>query len=375
MEDDRIGSARQFRRIALAVCLVGVAAQLALTAYYLGMGHAAHPRHLPVGLTAAAADQARATAVIEQDGSFTVTPYGSAQALVAAVQRRAIYGGADLTGPQPVLYVAGAAGPAAASALRTAYTQVLEQRTASQVAQLSTAGQPVPVATVAALTAAPRIIDVVPLPPDDRTGVSLGFLVQALALGGSIASIGLGRLIPRTRRSYKRGLGHLATLVAYAAGSAVAVLWSMSWFGVGSAADHGQMFWCFSLVSLAITASTAAAVALVGPAGAMLGFLYFTIGTVISGASILPEFLPGFGRRLGDALPTGAGVQAVRDSLYFPAASIDRPVLTLSLYAGVGCLVVLLTNIVPNRGDRTAQLEVHPATLITGNPEPAAQPT
>ena len=73
----------------------------------------------------------------------------------------------------------------------------------------------------------------VPLPADDVNGASLGFLTQALALGGTIASVGLGRLIPRTRRSWRRGLGHLGTLIVYALGSAAVVLWSMTWFGVG----------------------------------------------------------------------------------------------------------------------------------------------
>ncbi len=99
----------------------------------------------------------------------------------------------------------------------------------------------------------------------------------------------------------------------------------MSWFGVGAGAEPARHVLVFSLVSLAITASTAGAVALIGSPGALLGALYFTVGTVISGASILPEFLPTFGRRFGEALPTGAGVQAVRDDLYFPDASIGRP--------------------------------------------------
>jgi hypothetical protein len=206
----------------------------------------------------------------------------------------------------------------------------------------------------------------VPLPADDVNGASLGFLTQALALGGTIASVGLGRLIPRTRRSWRRGLGHLSTLIGYAAGSAAAVLWSMTWFGVGAAADHGEMFGIFALMSLAITGSTAGAVALLGPGGALVGALYFTVGTVISGASILPEFLPAFGRYVGENLPTGAGVQAVRDNLYFPAAPIGGHLLVLALYAGLGCLLVLVTNLMPNRGDRTSEVDLELRDRIEG---------
>jgi hypothetical protein len=122
----------------------------------------------------------------------------------------------------------------------------------------------------------------------------------------------------------------------------------------------------FSLISLAITASTAGAVGLLGPVGALVGALYFTLGTVISGASILPEFLPAFGRLLGQNLPTGAGVQAVRGDLYFPAAPVRPHLIVLALYAGIGSVVVLVTNILPNRGDSTSEVELDLVERLEG---------
>jgi hypothetical protein len=178
--------------------------------------------------------------------------------------------------------------------------------------------------------------------------------------------MGLGRLIPRAKRSWRRGIAHVTTLLAYAIGSAAVVLWSMSWFGVGREADRWEMLGIFSLISLAITASTAGAVALLGPVGALVGALYFTLGTVISGASILPEFLPAFGRHVGENLPTGAGVQAVRDDLYFPDAPVAGHLTVLALYAGLGCLVVLVTNILPNRSDHTSEVELELVERLEG---------
>ena len=355
-EDNQLSSVRQFRRFALAVCAVGMLVQLLLTAYYLAMGHKAAPHHLPVGLVATDARGPQVTDMLEADGAFRVAGYPSAGALVTAIREREVYGGVDLTGDTPMLYVASAAGASAGSLLRTTYTTVMRQQTADELTELSGRTGSVTVAEAQALIAAPAVTDVVPLPPDDVNGVSLGFLTQALSLGGTIASIGLGRLIPRARRSWRRGVAHVGLLVFYAIGSAAAVLWSMSWFGVGEGADRWEMLLIFSLISLAVTGSTAGAVALIGPAGAMVGAFYFTVGTVISGASILPEFLPAFGRNLGEHLPTGAGVQAVRDNLYFPDAPIGRHLLVLALYAVIGSLLVLITNILPNRGDRTAEL-------------------
>ena len=349
---------QRFRRFALAVCLIGVLVQLGLTAYYLGMGHQARPHHLPVGLVSPAAKRAAVINLLAQNDYFRVTDYATADDLIVAIKRRDVYGGVDITASKPHLYVAGAAGGAAATLLRTTYTGVVQEQTAETLAGLAKQGDSMTVAQAQDLNTPPAITDVVPLPGDDVNGVSLGFLTQALALGGTIASMGLGRLIPRAPRSWRRGLAHVSILIVYAVGSAAVILWSMTWFGVGETADRGEMLGIFSLISLAITASTAGAVALFGPAGALVGAMYFTLGTVISGASILPEFLPSFGRQLGENLPTGAGVQAVRDDLYFPAAPIGSHLTVLGLYAGIGALVVLVTNMLPNRKNTTSEVDL-----------------
>jgi len=356
----------RFRRFALAVCLIGVLVQLGLTAYYLDMGHKARPHHLPVGLVSPAAKRTAVINLLSQNDYFRVTDYATSDDLIVAIKRRDVYGGVDITATKPHLYVASAGGPAAAALLRTTYTTVVQEQTADALATIAQQGDTMKVTQAQDLNTPPAITDVVPLPTDDVNGVSLGFLTQALALGGTIASMGLGRLIPRAPRSWRRGVAHVAILIVYAVGSAAVILWSMTWFGVGETADRGEMLGIFSLISLAITASTAGAVALFGPAGALIGAMYFTLGTVISGASILPEFLPPFGRRLGENLPTGAGVQAVRDDLYFPAAPIRAHLLVLGLYAGIGAVLVLITNILPNRKNGTSEVELELTERLEG---------
>jgi len=365
-ENQQVESVLAFRRFALAVCVIGVLVQLGLTAYYLGMGHKAQPHHLPVGLVSPAAKREAVINLLAANDYFKVTDYATADDLIVAIKRRDVYGGVDVTASKPHLYVAGAAGTAAAGLLKSTYTSVVQQQTAETLTEYAAAGDTMKVSEAQSLNTPPTVTDVVPLPSDDVNGVSLGFLTQALALGGTIASMGLGRLIPRARRSWRRGLAHVTTLILYAVGSAAVILWSMSWFGVGVTADRGEMLAIFSLISLAITASTAGAVALLGPAGALVGAIYFTLGTVISGASILPEFLPAFGRVVGENLPTGAGVQAVRDDLYFPAAEIGGHLAVLALYAGVGVLVVLITNMLPNRKNRTSEVDLDLASRLEG---------
>jgi hypothetical protein len=232
----------------------------------------------------------------------------------------------------------------------------VQQQTTRRVQQLLAAGRPFAPATVQQPTTPPAVTDVVPLPADDRSGASIGLLTQALAIGATVASLGLGRIGVRTTPSLRRGLEHTAALLAYAAASAGAILVAAHAFGVVRTGSDGRLFWTFLLLSIAITGSAAGLVALIGAAGTALGTVYFLFGVPISGATVLPEFMPTAIRAVGQALPTGAGATLVRDSLYFPAATTIQPIVTLALYAGVGLVSVLSTNAVANHSGRPSLL-------------------
>ena len=349
---------RRISGLGLAIALVGAAIQLALGVYYLAMAHAPHPHHLQVGIVAPTAERDAIVPPLEAGGSFDVHEYPNAGALMTAIKERQAYGGAVIDQKGATLYVASAASPAVSNLLKNLYVQEVDRRLAAAVQNLTAAGKPVPAATVAALTKPPAIVDLVPLPADDSAGSSLGFLIQALSLGASIASLALGRLGQKTSRSLQRGIGHAGLLIVYAALSSAVALAAMSMFGVGKGADRGGLFLAYALVSVAITASTAAAVALVGRAGALVGGLYFTLGLIISGSSIAPEMLPTAGRIVGQLLPPGAGASLIRDRLYFPAASDSRPIIVLALFGGIGLLIVVVCNV---RGGRAAAPGAHAA--------------
>jgi hypothetical protein len=340
---------RRVSRLGLAIAVVGALIQLLLGLYYLAMAHSPHPHDLPVGLVSSAQQRAAIAPRLEAGGAFKVESYPDAQALTTAIKERRAYGGVVFRGDRPTLSIATAAAPSVANLLRSSFTAAYQEQVAKQTAQLTKAGKPVPAATAAALATPPAIVDVVPLPKDDSAGSSLSFVIQAICLGGSIASLALGRLGGMTRRSPLRGVGHAALLVVYAVASAGVALLAMSAYGVGDHASTGTLFWGLALVSLAVTASIAAAVTVFGSAGTLLGGLYFTLGLIISGASIAPEMLPHAGEVVGRILPPGAGATVVRDALYFPDASTTSAFAVLGLYAGVGLLVVLLTNAAANR--------------------------
>lgn len=347
-------SARTLSRYGLLIALVGAAVQLVLGVYYLYMAHAPQPHDLPVGIVASAQQREQLTQQLEAKGEFEVAAYTSPSALTTAIKSREAYGGVVFERNIPTLYVASAAAPAVANLLRSSFQAAYSDQVAEDVSAATASGKPVPAATLATLTRPPAIEDVVPLPPADRSGSSLGFLIQALCLGGSIASLAIGRIGRLTQLSVARGIRHTSLLVAYALISAGVVLLAMRLFDVGVGADMFRLFWGFALLSLAVTASTAGAVALVGPAGALLGGLYFTLGLVISGTSIAPEMLPSAGRHVGQLLPPGAGATVVRDALYFPSASTAGPFIVLGVIALAGLAVVLVKNTLANFSSKDA---------------------
>jgi len=351
---------RTFRHTTILLVTVGALVQLVLSAYYLSIGHAPAPHNLPVAVVAAADQQESVRQQIEHGGSFRVTFATDAGQIRSDILRKDVYGGLDLSGATPHLYIASAAGTGASNAIRSAFTAVINNRVAQNVKKLEAAGGPVPLSTVQQLTSPAAITDVAPLPGSDTTGGSVGLLIQALALGATVAALGLGRLVDRRRRSLVQGASHVAMMVLYSVASAAVVLMVAGWFGVPASGSRWSLFLSFLLVSLAITGSTAAFVSLFGPAGSLVGTLYFTLGVIISGSSILPEFLPTAGRVFGQALPTGAGVAAIRDSLYFPDAPVRTPLTVLGLYAGIGLGAVLVINAFSPSRRRRAGVAVPP---------------
>jgi hypothetical protein len=103
-----------------------------------------------------------------------------------------------------------------------------------------------------------------------------------------------------------------------------------------------------------VAASSAALVALIGPAGsAVAGVLYFILGAQISGAGTAREFLPSFWSDLGHHLPGGAGTSLLRNVFYFPEASNGEPIAILTVYAGAGLLVLLALHLIRTRASWT----------------------
>lgn len=315
---------RRFWRHAGGLGVIGVIIALALGAAFMSIGHDQRPRELPI---AAVGTPATAQTVEAQaSGELSVRAVRDRAAARQEIAERDVYG-AVVLGEQGVreLLIASAANNGVANFLRR------------------TLGRATP-------DGVPRITDVRPLPEDDATGIDIALLLQVLLIGGSIAVVGIGRLLPRFEGDPRRGVLPVTFLAAYAVMFGFALTLISAAFGVGTDASFLDRVLAMALISAGVAGSTAALVALIGSAGsAVAGVLYFILGAQISGAGTAPEFLPPFWSDLGHYLPGGAGTSLLRDVFYFPEASTSDPIAILAAYAGAGLLVLSGLNLIRAR--------------------------
>jgi hypothetical protein len=323
------GGAQRFWKQTGVVAAIGALAAVALAAAFLSIGHSPQPRDVPVAVVGppAVAQQFEAKA----PGTFSARSVPDVAAGQTAIDERDVY----------AVVVPGSNGirellisPAANNQVANFMRRTLGQATETNV---------------------PRIVDAKPLPKDDSSGQSIGFLIQVLMIGGSLGVVGIARVLPRFRGDPRRGVLPLTSLVGYGLLLGLLLTVVSAAFGVGTDAAFIDRVLAFTLIGLAVTTSTGALVALMGAAGAGLASLvYFVLGAQISGAGTAPEFLPPFWSDLGQALPGGAGTSLLRDVFYFPQASTGEPIAILAAYVAVGLVVVIALSALARRRSRAS---------------------
>lgn len=261
--------------------------------------------------------------VVDEDTpAFDVTTVDDHDAAVDAVEDRDVYGAVVVSPEGPELLVASGASPSIAQMLQ------------HSAAQLSEGGE-VPVT------------DVVPADPDDPNGAGLGIgvlpLVLTSAAGGLVAYLAL------------RKSSHRVT--------AVVALGVVAGFGAAALMRYGLeivdgSYWTLAGVIALIVAAVAAAVAglgaVLGRAGAVLGLLIMIfIGNPLSAAISVPEMLPQPWGEIGQWLPPGAGISAVRSTMFFEGAALTIPLVALGAWL-VGGLLLIGLGVFAGRGGHAA---------------------
>lgn len=298
-------------RTVVALALALTAGLALLLAAFAWPATETRPRDVPVAVAGppAAVEQVRAAVAQARPGAFDLTAAADAEVARQLVVDREV-DGALLLGPDgPRVVVAGQGGPAVAQAL-------------TGLAQAAGGAPSVPVE------------DVAPLPAGDPRGAALAAGALPFAMLGGVA----GALFTLRVRGLGRRVAGALLFALLAGPTAVAVL--HGWLG----ALTGDRVAETAVVTLGLAGTSLGvigAAAVAGRAGLALAALAVVVlGNPLSAASSAPSFLPDGWSELGQALPPGAIVAALRAVSGFDGTGAAGPVTVLTAWAAGGLLLV-----------------------------------
>jgi hypothetical protein len=281
------------------------------------------PRHLPVGIVGATsvAQQTVAQLNAADPGGFDVRVYLTDSDARAAIKDRAVYGALEVGDNTVTVLQASAASPAVAQLL-------------------TTVGQKIAAANLNNVSSAPaaRVVDLVP----ESSGDPRGAVFSAALLPLTICSIIVASLIAlavRVRPAWRQATG----LIAIAAASGASAYVVAQGFLGALPDDHLATWASLSLTILAISASTAGLIALVGPIGlGVSAVLFVFLGNPFSGVTSAPDLLPSGVRDTGQWLPPGAGANLLRSTAYFGDNGSRTHLAVLLVWAIAGLVAVVV---------------------------------
>ncbi|HEU0239613.1 MAG TPA: hypothetical protein VFR11_10100 [Micromonosporaceae bacterium] len=303
-------------RTGLIQALIGTAICVAFIVPFIWALHSPGPRSVPIGYVG---NQTQASAfgrALERGdpGAFKVTAYPNALAARDAILDHSI--NAALVPTVPELLVATAAG----SALTTSTVRIFTG--AAQAAGVNLGA-----------------FDVRPLHTSDPQGLSQTFFVVALVLPSLIFGY---LLVLRTSRSLNPLL-QLGVIAVYAAiVSAVATAIADAGIGALTGAPWG-LFGIGTLLAFAVAVVGAAATRWGHTIGyIVIALLFIPIGISASGVTLGPNMITQWYADLGRALPPGAALPTVQNTIYFGGNRITGPLLILSAWAVAGAIALAL---------------------------------
>lgn len=302
----------------LVIALAGVLAVVFIFVIAnVAANHEPKPHHLPVGvvgppqLVSATARQLDRRA----PGAFQILGYRSPAAARTAILHRTVYGAFD-PGPPPSLLTADAASLPVATRLQETFT------------------------TTARAQGAPLIVhDLVPLPPTDPAGATPAAAALSLIIAGVLGS----SIIYTVTRGRALAV-HLSALTALGIGAGLLTAVATN-VVVGSFSGQFLAIWgVAALFVLALALPIAFFHRLVGLLGSGVGLLVFIVGDPSSGGATAPQLLPGPWRAIGQALPPGAAVTAMRDVVYFHGYGATHALSVLASYAALGVILAIIAD-------------------------------
>ena len=283
---------------------------------FLAAFHAPAPHEVPVGVVAPTAQAHELTAMLDArvPGGLSVQAYATPAIAREAVAQRVV-DGAFIAGVHPVLLVAGAGG--------SVTVQFLEKTFG---AMTSSSG----------LTL--RISDVVPLPAGDSAGLTLFFLVLSVL----IPSIAIG-----LASTFAAGGSGVRARVGVLVGGALAIGAVAAWAADGiTGAVPGHYLalgGICALLSLAVSAPSAALTTITPPAAALAVLAFIVAGIPATGGPAgMAAFMPAFFRDLAPGLPASRALPALTNAAYFGGNGIVLDLWVLAIWAVCGLAALAL---------------------------------
>jgi hypothetical protein len=299
-----------------AVAVAAAVAGFILTLSYGYADHAPAPHGVRVAVAAPAGFAAGLAAGLAHaaPGGFTVVAAPSAAAVAGSVLSQSAAGGLVAAAAGPVTIVtAGAAGPAQQQAVKAAL-----------------------LAAAAALHRPARTLDVAPLPPGDRAGLSVFVFELGLLIPSVLASIGLF-FLGRRLRVWWRFTAAVAFALLAACGSVLvldAVLGALT--GAAGALIGVGFFGALTFVVFVTACQAVTGLPGTGLAALVLVF----VGNAVSDGTVPFAFLPDGFRQVAPWLPNGAIVSAARDVVYLPGSDLSHPLLVLGIWLAASLAVL-----------------------------------
>ena len=301
---------------------------------YTGTQHNPTPHQLRVGIVApdVMVGMINLGMKAKAPGYFTLMKYPNEASLTSAIKNRKVYGGYVYRERSGLLLTASAAGKAADAALLSLGSEVSK-----------TLKQPL----------VPK--DIAPLNSHDSQGLSsytyqYGLLVPAFVFGVLIFMFGYGLSL-----AWRLGLSAVYSLGA-------GIVGALTVDQIVNALPHHYLAIAalgalYSAMAVLVTYGLARVLSYAGLA--LAGLLLILVGNSTGGGSINQEFLPDFFRSIGQVLPNGAFIRAVRNTIYFDGANTHRAIFVVALWALGGLVLILAAEKLPGllaRSKRPAPL-------------------
>jgi hypothetical protein len=309
-----------WRQLTIIAVLLPLMIVLAVLAFAWPAARIA-PRDLPVGIVGTS-EPVLAGLHRSDPGGFDVRLFADEASARAAIQHRDIYG---------------------AFAVSRGGITVLEASAASpSVAQLlSTVGQ-----HLAASGSRPLVVDdVVPLSAGDPRGLVLPSALLPMSICGVIMASVIGLVL-----GFRPAWRQIMALIVVSATAGLGAYLIAQGF-LGALPHEAVATWAaLSLIVLAIGATTAGLIALIGAAGLGLGILVMIfIGNPFSGVTSAPELLPAPVGAIGQWLPPGAGASLLRSTAYFGGHGAVGHLTVLLVWIAAGLAAIVAGHHAPVR--------------------------